>query len=93
MFYDILFCFYRIELEQSMSEEKESSMNVMKDLNAEAYTLESDLDLLRKELKQKEAELLSVNNKRNENQRLMDEVDQRFAETLLDLQTREREVR
>ena len=76
-----------------MSEEKESSMNVMKDLNAEAYTLESDLDLLRKELKQKEAELLTVNNKRNENQRLMDEVDQRFAETLLDLQTREREVR
>ena len=68
-------------------------MNVMKDLNAEAYTLESDLDLLRKELKQKEAELLTVNNKRNENQRLMDEVDQRFAETLLDLQTREREVR
>ena len=65
----------------------------MKDLNAEAYTLESDLDLLRKELKQKEAELLTVNNKRNENQRLMDEVDQRFAETLLDLQTREREVR
>ena len=75
-----------------MSEEKESSMNVMKDLNAEAYTLESDLDLLRKELKQKEAELLTVNNKRKENQRLMDEVDQRFAETLLDLQTREREV-
>ena len=76
-----------------MSEEKESSMNVMKDLNAEAYTLESDLDLLRKELKQKEAELSTVNTKRNENQRLMDEVDQRFAETLLDLQTREREVR
>ena len=75
-----------------MSEEKESSMNVMKELNAEAYTLESDLDLLRKELKQKEAELLTVNTKRNENQRLMDEVDQRFAETLLDLQTREREV-
>ena len=76
-----------------MSEEKESSMNVMKDLNAEAYTLESDLDLLRKELAQKEAELMTVNTKRNENQRLMDEVDQRFAETLLDLQTREREVR
>ena len=76
-----------------MSEEKESSMNVMKELNAEAYTLESDLDLLRKELKQKEAELSTVNTKRNENQRLMDEVDQRFAETLLDLQTREREVR
>ena len=82
----------REELKKSMSEEKESSMDMMKGLNAEAFALESEIEALRRELAEKETNLKEVNDQREQNQRLMDEVDQRFAETLTDLQTREREV-
>ena len=76
-----------------MKDEKNDNLIVMERLNANAYALESDIEVLKKQLLFKEEELQQINDERTTNQHMMDEVDCRFSETLNELQGRERELK
>ena len=64
----------------------------MATLNEEASGLEEEIDALKQQLLAKENALASLNQDRDDAQRLMNEVDDRFGETLRELERRESDL-
>ena len=74
------------------ADEKASSLAAMATLNEQATGLEADIDALKQQLLAKENALAALNQDRDDTQRLMNEVDDRFGETLRELEGRESEL-
>jgi len=90
----LLFCllFPSLALSCCGADEKASSLAAMATLNEQATGLEADIDALKQQLLAKENALAALNQDRDDTQRLMNEVDDRFGETLRELEGRESEL-